>query len=1114
MLSAAILLSSQVQAADSAVYSLCGGGSWSADNCWFNTINPPTFIGPQPVSGELASIPVSKSVTLDVSVSLTGLTIEGGTLRQGDNTLTLTDGLLTVAAVPTLGGGEYDLSGGSLSLGGTATFGLAVGGTVNQSGGTLNATNAISLQSIPLTGVTATYNLSGGVINAHGLEVGNGAFDAPPPIGPYVGSGIFSQSGGSMMLTGPVILGGPIESAPGITGGGVGTLNLSGDSSRLSVNSDVGFGVIVGGTGTGVVNQSEGTVSITSDSSHGGLELGHAQGGSGTYVLSAGTLTVSSASAGGTDAFMYIGNAGGGTFKQNDSSVSGSASQSQVAVEGTLALGVAAGGSGSYDLSGTKSVLNASRLVIGDAGSGSFTQSDGAVTITAGAALGGMELGRAAGGVGSYAMSGGTLDVNREALAGDPTSLVVGDAGSGSFAQTGGEVTVQGTVTLGFAADGSGRYTLSGDASTLDADHLVIRNGSFTQSAGTVTIDTGSAGPSGGSLTVFNGGSYSLTASDPGGATLDVEFLETIQGGRFAQDGGTNKVDGGLSISNGGTYAIGGSGASLAATDKITITNGSLTQTGGTVQANGLTVDSAGAGAGSYSLGGLLSALTIHGEEDIGDNGVGNFSQSAGTHTLSTGPLVIGKSAGGVGTYTLSGTGLLSNGGDLTVGDAGTGTFHQIDGTVTVAGTLALGNSTGGKGTYQLDLGNLTVSSAEVIGGLGDGTFRQVNGVHGVDGDLTVAAIANSGTGAFLMQGGSLQVMGSVAVGTPVAAAGQTQTSGSNSFTQSDGSVQIANNLQVGSGGAGVYTLSGGTLQALAEQIGATTGSSGAGVFNQSGGSNTIAHSLTIGSAGGAPGTYNLSAGIINAGTPKTLGMVNNAMLNVTGPAFIAANLLNNSTGVITVTGATLNVSGDITNFGTITMDPSTLTAHNLTIGASGVLHAGAGDVVDVLGNFINNSTQNIRWNTGAAELDFTGGGAHTFALAGSASGNAAGNFAWGTLSLGTGAVLDLTAGSGDALYVGTLDGLTFSGDTITNIIGSNGLFLYFNAADNPELTGTFQLSGGGELIGLGGSGGGGGGGGANAPEPASWELLLEAGLLFGMTRIGALRRRGWWHMD
>ncbi|HYK79695.1 MAG TPA: PEP-CTERM sorting domain-containing protein [Micropepsaceae bacterium] len=880
--------------------------------------------------------------------------------------------------------------------------------------------------------------------------------------------GTMNQAGNSLTADNVVV-------AP--AGGSAAVYNLSGGT--LTINGGNTFNLDVGGT----FNQSGGTLTATKGIS---LDTIPFSGRTGIYNLTAGNLSAVG---------LVIGNGSGplginaGIFNQSGGAASFTG---PVILGGPLDPAPVAGGIGTLTISdGTFDVASSVGfgMVVGGTGTGTVTQSGGTVTIKSGPTMGGLEIGRSVGGSGSYTISAGELNVDRESL-GSSAYMLVGNAGTGAFSQTGGAVSVEGTLTLGFSAGGSGTYDLSGGGSTLDAEHIVIRNGTFTQSDGTVTVDTGSVGP-GGTLSIFANGAYSLSAGTTNSSVLDVEDAEIIQGGIFTQSGGTNTAGGALTISNGGQYFLGGIGSQLKVGDDSTVTNASITQTGGSAQFNGaLTLDGTGTGVGNYSLGGLGN-LAVAGEEVIGDSGIGTFTQTAGTHSPS-GTLTLGHSNTGDGTYQLSG-GTLAAGGDVVVGDSGKGQFTQTGGAANIAGTLTLGAAAGGNGTWTLSNGNLTVTQDVVIAGAGTGTFIQSGGTHTIDGNLSISALAGS-TGSYTLSDGTLQVAGDERVGLVAGAA-----PGSASFTHSGGVNQIAGTLIVGAGGGGLYTQSGGSLVAKDEIIGGL--GTGKGVFTQTAGVNTVSHVLTIGSGSGTSGTYNLAGGIINAGNPKIQGLVNNDTLNITGVSQISGNILNNATGTIKATGAILNVLGTVTNFGTINIDPSSVTVQNLNVGASGVLIAGAGNVLSVTGNFINNSLQNTLWNTAAAELDFTGGGTHIFALAGQSGNGFANNFSWGTIDLGATDVLDLTSGSGNALYFKMLEGLDITGNVINNIIGANGLFLYYDAATDPFLHGNYLLQGGGMLIAIAS--------GSNpnpVPEPESIALLFMG--LSVSTAVGLRARR------
>ena len=115
-----------------------------------------------------------------------------------------------------------------------------------------------------------------------------------------------------------------------------------------------------------------------------------------------------------------VGSGAAATFTQDNS-----AADSYHSVGGSLILGAQAGGSGSYSLTDTGSGYAASLTVtgdtiVGDAGSGSFTQSGAASVHTTTNLI----LGNQSGGSGTYNLNGGSLSAK---------NLYVGDAGSGTF---------------------------------------------------------------------------------------------------------------------------------------------------------------------------------------------------------------------------------------------------------------------------------------------------------------------------------------------------------------------------------------------------------------------------------------------------------------------------------------------------------------------------------------------------------------------------------------------------------------------------------------------------------------------------------------------------------
>jgi hypothetical protein len=550
--------------------------------------------------------------------------------------------------------------------------------------------------------------------------------------------------------------------------------------------------------------------------------------------------------------------------------------------------------------------------------------------------------------------------------------------------------------------------------------------------------------------------------------------------GTFSQTGGANIIGGNLALT--ATYNLQGANATLSANtetiDQVSVavnqaSAGLFTQNGGTNTLSGaLTLGSfALATNGAYNLnGGQLSAA----DETVGAGGAGTFSQTGGTNTANT--LSLGLVAGGSGIYDLAG-GTLSAVSE-TVGDSGSGSFVQGgNSTNTVSGTLTVAANPAG-GAYDLQGGTLNATTIQV----------NLLGSFKFDGGTTNYSTLN-------LAGGTLS-----------------------------GAVPIVNNAQISGFGT----------------INASGGFTNAGSVSFSGGAVTVSGTMTNGAgatmsvAGDAQATFN--GDVINSGTFSATGtttfsgqltnnaiFINNGNLTAAGVLTNLGTFSNNSiasTAFVTnagifnnsgsLTAATFTNSGTFNNFGVALIgaftnngayvsDPAHNQFQQIVVGSAGYLSGLSGDIFTVTGNFQNLSTQNTLWSTGASQLDFTGGGTHTFDLAGQNGAGFSNNFAWGSLVIDPGNTLDLAAGSGDALYAFFLQGLNISGNTITNIDGTPGLFLYYDATDNPFLNGNYNLTGGGELIALNGPP-------PQTPEPSTWFLMASGlGLLVGRRRWRAI---------
>jgi hypothetical protein len=332
-------------------------------------------------------------------------------------------------------------------------------------------------------------------------------------------------------------------------------------------------------------------------------------------------------------------------------------------------------------------------------------------------------------------------------------------------------------------------------------------------------------------------------------------------------------------------------------------------------------------------------SLTVASETN-GVKTIGTFIQSGGTHTV-TGNLMLGDryhgglGYNGIGYYTLSGSGALSVGGTLIVGNENASTFSQSGGSVT-ASNLAVGYTTGANiiiRLYQMTGGTLTVTNLYVgyNGGYASTTNRfELSGSAVVNAGSLRLANALSTSGIFIQNGATMAVSGDLTVGN----AGNGSQTGYGYYGLSNGSVTVGGNLNVGQGHVGSFTNIGGTvattgalnispismssaafseLSSYTQSNGSTTagailvggttyaawangaltlqggslygtslivGGYGRGVFNQSGGVVTNTGNLTIGqgahngTGSNGKGTYNFTGGILNLakGTTVTLG--------------------------------------------------------------------------------------------------------------------------------------------------------------------------------------------------------------------------------------------------
>jgi fibronectin-binding autotransporter adhesin len=700
---------------------ICGSGLWQTAACWkpafvpnsFNDVNfdagidtptqsflridgttPAAAVGnitfDQPRDGAVFTLSGSSLTVLGsihaVSGTRSALSIDGGLLLMRSDTSSITTGSFSVGANPG-SNGTHTLDGSRSISASVFHVGHAGTGSFTQESGSVVAGE---LHLGRNTGGVGSYQMHGGTVAADHTSVG------------FSGTGTFLQTAGTHAVAnnlnigagsgyrlagGTLSVGGTVFSEGSLAIDG-GTLMAQGSvfSSSLSLGSQAGTSgshslsgpqtlragnFYIGQSGTGAFAQSDGTHLSTNQYvgydgagsyAHSGglnsaeiLSLGHNAGASGSYTLE-GTATLS-------NNFVYIGNAGDGVFVQ-----SGGTHENGTTIGGfsQFVLGNTATGNGLYQLTG--GAIDARSVTVGQAGTGTFTQSGGTSQV------GSLVVAWEAGSVGTYELSAGTLSTG--GATGGAISHI-GFGGTGTFTQTGGAHTVGSFLIFGSQASGGGLYDLR---------------------AGTLTVGEGILTPLGIGVINIDGGTLAV-----GGGNGRIE-LTSLRLGWSAGTSGSHTLSGTANLAT-RTMVVGGSGT------------GTFNQAGGSVSVSGSTTAMViglvvgRMGTGTYELnGGTLSADVI----TVGDFATGSFTQSGGSVSISGRPrgisgLNVGLRGIARGTYLLSGGSLSTD--TLTVGNFGTGTFVQSGGTTQVSGALTIAANDGSEGVYDLQAGTLTVNN-------------------------------------------------------------------------------------------------------------------------------------------------------------------------------------------------------------------------------------------------------------------------------------------------------------------------------------------------------------------------------------------------------------------
>ncbi len=914
---------------------------------------------------------ISGTLSGELVIVQTGTTLLTGTISANAyvvSTLQVNGGDLS--GNTTLNGGTIAGTGDSTITG--AIFSGAMGGTISAAAGTTLeiasvSPNGTSLLTFGATGQTGTVQVNGRLIASSAATVAVAA--GTLQIGAAeAGSDLLSFIAGTSVATGATLdIGGIATVVNALTG--TGTVTNSGVAAGLTLTGTSTFGgVIQNGTGatsltvegsfprneaasvtlTGINTFSGGTTVQGAGPFNGSLTLQ----GAGSQLSDAGLVTVN---AGGTlvidgnETIGALAGTGSGIVNVASGILTTGSNNATTTLQGVVtgAGGLTKVGTGSMTLSGTNTVAamtvqNGTLVLSGDnAGVGSVTVGGGTGNATLrveGLAnfVGGQQI-TTLGSVIDYA--DGVNMFTPIVLGSNDTQLQVTTGAAtqtGVISETGGSRPLEkiGAGTLTFA----GINTFTGD--------MTISGGALSLSGGQALHDTVD-------LIMANGTTVNVLASETIGS------VASLSGGTVALGSNSLTLAGPVATSFAGIVTGDGTSSFLSATGNTITMTGDSTMTGEMGSLGGTFIMAAGATTAARSVGSFGGIFTTNGGALVSDAHLSNAGTSTininGSETIST--LIQGDTD----------TTNLASGAILTLN--GTPTVFSMTGASSIAndvlgaGTLNVIGST----TTIANTGNvaalLTIGAAGTV--INNGTVGTVSNAGNFTNNLTAGVVTNSlnvtnnGTMTMLTNTGTATNTGSVTTftNTGTATNGGTVTTMTNS-------------------GSGNLTNSG-TLTALTNSATATS-SGTVGTLTNTGG--------TFGNAGLVNGVATVSGG-----TVTNTGVFSNTLGVSTGGTFT------NSGALASVTGATTNTGGTITNLG-----------------------GAFASVTNTTGTFTNTSG-----SAGAVSNAATASNAGTIA----SLSNTAGTF--GNTGIITGA---LTATAGTVTHSGTAGSAAISGAAVLNV--------------------------------------------------------------------------------
>ena len=942
------------------------------------------------------------------------VTVGGGTLTIGGadtvGSLVLTSG--TIGGTATLTAATYGLQGGLVdgnlgagtltkSTGGTVTLnGTAAAATVNITAGTLTlgandrlangATVTVSgtgiLDVSTRTDTVSIFNISAGSLNGSGTLTATTYGLSGGTVTANLGAGTLNSSGN-------VALNGTAAAT---------TLNITAGTLTLGANDRLANGATVTVSGTGILDVSTFTDTVSIFNMSAGSLNGSGTLTATTYGLSGGTVTA---------------NLGTGTINSSGNvALNGTAAATTVNISaGTLTLGSAdrlADGATVSLTGGTLAVGGFNDAVGGvSLTSGSITGSGGVLTSTTTYSVASGSVSAILGGtVGLTKTTGGTVTLSGVNTYTGATTISAGTlalSGSGALSDSS-AVNVNGATgvfdiscisgageTIGSLAGvvsssvvlGAKNLTAGGDGTNTVFAGGISGTGSLTK-AGTGTLTLNSANGYSGLTTVSAGilniqnatglGTTAAGTSVSNGATLQLQGGITVGAEALTLNGGAAAGESGALVNVSGTNSFGGA-ITVAASSSISATGGSVLNLTGGLDKNGTVLTFNGGGTINVSTVGISGAAA---NSDLVVDGVTVNLDVANTYN---GPTFIRNT----GTLNANVAGALPTATRTALTFDGAGTSILTLGADQVVASLTAASA----GTITLNTNTLTIGTAA-----GSTTFAgSVGGTGGLtkDGASTqILSNSNGYTGATTISAGTLTLSGS----------GALSDSSAVNITGATGIFDISG---ISAGGETIGSLAGVTSSSVV--LGAKTLTAGgdgtdttfAGVLSGTGGSltKTGVGTLTLNGTNTFDGVMTLSAGTLRAESDAaalgagtlalnggTLELVNDGDLSYGRNTTVGGNTK------ITVDRVSSSATNTTMTLGTLSIGTNTLTIErggNITSTSLGSVTFGdttlTGNATVILSNRNTLTLDNVGESGGSRSLalDGTGGTGTTVILNG-----------------------------------------------------------------------------------------------------------------------------------